>query len=368
MNTPLFLGVEKTIFDLRTLYGTYGYVPYKMNKFEEYDLYVRNKDFLISDSVITFTDTNGRLLALKPDVTLSIVKNLRDAVDGVQKVYYNENVYRVSEGTHAFREIMQTGIECIGKVDEYCLYEVLFLAAKSLAAVSNDWVLDISHLGIVSALLDGLELPETAKRTVIRCIGEKNAHELQTVCAENGVSAAGAEQLSRLITVYGSPETVLPQLETLLPDNASVCQLKRVLSAFTPELSAHLRVDFSVVGNTKYYNGLEFKGFVNGIPDSVLSGGQYDNLMQKLGRNDGAVGFAVYLDRLERLTEPAEPYDIDDVLLYDTDDVVAVRDAVAELAKDGNRVTALRSVSEKLRYRRLWKWENGEVKRLETNA
>ena len=66
---------ERAILKLRSLYKKYGYMPFKMSKFEEYDLYVRNKDFLISDRVITFNDTNGKLLALKPDVTLSIIKN-----------------------------------------------------------------------------------------------------------------------------------------------------------------------------------------------------------------------------------------------------------------------------------------------------
>ena len=84
---------EKIVYSLRSLYGKYGYAQYKMNKFEEYDLYVKNKDFLISDSVITFTDTNGRLMALKPDVTLSIIKNSKDIAGMVQKFYYNENKY-----------------------------------------------------------------------------------------------------------------------------------------------------------------------------------------------------------------------------------------------------------------------------------
>ena len=66
---------EKVIYSLRSLYGKYGYIPFNMSKFEEYELYVKNKDFLVSDSVITFNDTNGKLLALKPDVTLSIIKN-----------------------------------------------------------------------------------------------------------------------------------------------------------------------------------------------------------------------------------------------------------------------------------------------------
>ena len=66
---------ERAMYNLRNLYESYGYSQYKMSKFEEYDLYVRNKSFLVSDHIITFTDTDGKLMALKPDVTLSIIKN-----------------------------------------------------------------------------------------------------------------------------------------------------------------------------------------------------------------------------------------------------------------------------------------------------
>ena len=114
MNDTLLKYEEKLNMSLRELYGAYGYLPFRMSRFEEYDLYVSNKSFLVSDSVITFTDTDGKLLALKPDVTLSIVKNCRPAEGTVEKLYYNENVFRVSRGTRDFREIMQTGLERIG--------------------------------------------------------------------------------------------------------------------------------------------------------------------------------------------------------------------------------------------------------------
>ena len=60
---------ECAAYDLRSLYRRFGYSRYKMSKFEEYALYIRNKDFLVSDGIISFTDTNGRLLALKPYFT-----------------------------------------------------------------------------------------------------------------------------------------------------------------------------------------------------------------------------------------------------------------------------------------------------------
>ena len=127
----LFSFQEKVIFGLRSLYRGYGYNQYKMSKFEEYDLYAKNKDFLISDSVITFTDTNGKLMALKPDVTLSIIKNMKEPGTGVQKLFYNENVYRVSKGNQSYKEIMQVGLECIGDIGEADILQVLTLAVKS---------------------------------------------------------------------------------------------------------------------------------------------------------------------------------------------------------------------------------------------
>ena len=80
---------------LNQLYEEYGYRKFRMSKFEDYDLYAQNKDFLKKGHIITFTDGDGSLKALKPDITLSIMKN--NSGDS-EKVYYNENVYRETGG------------------------------------------------------------------------------------------------------------------------------------------------------------------------------------------------------------------------------------------------------------------------------
>ena len=145
---------EETVSRLSALYESYGYMRFKMSKFEEYDTYVRNKSFLTSDNVITFTDTNGKLMAMKPDVTLSIVKSSKDEAGVTKKVYYNENVYRVSGDSHAFKEIMQSGLECIGDVGLYEISEVISIALESLKKIASAYVLDLSHLGIIAAAVD----------------------------------------------------------------------------------------------------------------------------------------------------------------------------------------------------------------------
>jgi len=138
---------------------------------------------------------------------------------------------------------------------------------------------------------------------------------------------------------------------------------KRLTQAFegTP-YAGMLRIDFSVVNDINYYNGVLLKGFVEGVPQDVLSGGQYDQLMHKMGRKSGAIGFAVYTDLLEQRVQPDEGYDVDTVLLYDADaDIQAVNRAVEALKSGEKRVVAQRSVPDKLRYRQLARYVNGEV-------
>ena len=293
---------EKAIFTLRSLYRSRGYSQFKMRKFEEYDLYVKNKDFLISDSVITFTDTNGKLMALKPDVTLSIIKNTKDA-PGVQKLYYNENVYRVSNRTHAYNEIMQVGLECIGDVDAACVAEVLALAAESLKSISESYVLDVSHMGIVSEILESCNASFECRKNVLQCFGEKNAHGLMEVCAAGGISAETAEILEKLLLIRGRPAEVMPGIKELLSGVVSTQTIKELEDVAAALDGESVSIDFSVVNDMNYYNGIVFKGFISGIPAGVLSGGQYDNLMKKMGRSSSAIGFAVYLDMLDRFEE-----------------------------------------------------------------
>ena len=300
---------ERIGFRLRALYSSCGYNRYRMSKFEEYDLYSRNKDFLFSEGVITFTDTNGRLMALKPDVTLSIVKNGRDTPGQVRKVYYHENVYRVSSAEDGFREQTQVGVECMGSVEGACVAEVLKLAAESLKLCAEDFVLEVSHLDILSALVDRIAPDDRVRAQILECAGEKNTHGIRQICRENGLAEGAEEPLIELLSLYGAPKAVLPKIRALAEENGvadAATDLSRALAGFTgTDMENRIQIDFSATSDMKYYNGIAFKGFISGIPGSVLSGGQYDHLMRRMGRRDRAIGFAVFLNMMERLTEEA---------------------------------------------------------------
>ncbi len=301
---------ESAVFKLRALYNSFGYSQYKMSKFEEYDLYAKNKDFLVSESVITFTDTDGKLLALKPDVTLSIIKNNKDLAGGIKKVYYDEHVYRVSKGTKSYKEIMQAGLECLGNVDENSIFEVVLLAVKSIEQISSESVLDISHLGIVDGVLTALGVSQKGKVKIFAYLTDKNLQGVKATLADEQIVGKNSEIIEKLVTLYGAVDKVMPELDGFCLNSelsSAVNSFKKIINNLVEYgVKDKIRIDFSVGGDLNYYNGLTFKGFVSGIPTSILSGGQYDALMQKMGRRDKAIGFAVYLDELEKLNSNTE--------------------------------------------------------------
>ena len=274
---------EQASFALRALYEAAGCRKYHMGRFEEYGLYQENRSFLSSEQVIIFTDLDGRLLALKPDVTLSIAKTAQPAPGETLRYYYHENVYRPSAESHTFKEIGQMGLEMLGDVGEVQVRQAVSLAAQSLEQLGQPWVLEVSHMGYLFGLLDALDVPEASRAALLAKLKAKNLHELKAAASAAGLDEAGADALAGLMSLCGSCEDVLPRVEAACRNErmeAAAAELK----AITEELAGaggSIRLDMTLAGEM-----------------------EYDLLMQKFTPGAGAIGFAVYLDELDRLSAP----------------------------------------------------------------
>ena len=306
-NPESALGAEERLSArLRALYESWGYLPWKASRFEEYELYMRNKRFLADERILTFTDTDGKLMALRPDVTLSVVKNAREE-DMPLRICYAESVFRAPKDGDGFREITQTGIESVGFSGGWPCCEALLLAAKSLALIRADgWQLDVSDMGIIADILEGEAPGAEERRGILAAIRAKNLHGLAEVCEAGGVSEKTAGLLAALVEITGRLPEAIPLLEALpLPDASreKVGALRDIGEAAEALELSRVCLDFSVVNDMSYYNGLIFSGFVRGVPVPVLSGGRYDPLLSRMGKRGRAVGFAVYLDQAVRAAE-----------------------------------------------------------------
>lgn len=300
---------ERASFALRALYEAAGCRKYHMGRFEEYSLYQANRSFLSSEQVITFTDLDGRLLALKPDVTLSIAKTAQPAPGETLRYYYHENVYRPSAESHTFKEIGQMGLEFLGGVGEAEVQQAVCLAAQSLGQLGTDWVLEVSHMGYLFGLFDALQVPDAARAELLRKLGQKNAHELRAAALAAGLDKDAADTLCRVLTLCGGYADTLPRAEALCRNDAMRAAVAELQGLAGPleQAGGAIRLDLTLAGEMEYYNGLVFQGYLKALPRPLLKGGRYDLLMQQFTPGAGAIGFAVYLDELDRLSAPLPP-------------------------------------------------------------
>ena len=357
---------DSLTYELSSLYKKWGYKEYRMAKFEEYSFYSDNRDFLSSSSILAFNNSDGRLMALKPDITLSIVKNAKLS-DALTKLFYNESVFRMTESSNDFKEIKQTGVEVLGKVDNYLVAEVLSLAAKSLRAIDENFILSVSHMAFIPSLLAEMKIGENAKKEIITCIKGKNSHDLKTLCERCGADEAKTELLIKLAKINGKLMQTLPELCALASNETmkKACnELEFIASALgKSEIADKLFIDLSVLSNTEYYNGIIFQGYVEKAPNAVLSGGRYDNLAAKLRDDTQAIGFAVYLDNLNLYYKKERGYDSDILILFDSSSNSEALLSVAQSFIDkGFSVRVEHTVPEDFKAKTVYNFENGALR------
>ncbi|MBP3816219.1 MAG: ATP phosphoribosyltransferase regulatory subunit, partial [Firmicutes bacterium] len=204
--------VERVDLELRNLYTKYGYSRFKMGKFEEYDLYSGTRDFIPTEDIITVTGQKGKLLALRPDLTLSIVKYFRPEEKSREKLFYSENIYRAKkDGTYS--ELRQTGLELLGDLNEEEVSRVVLLAALSLKTICNDFVLDISHMGLLQEIVSSV--PQEGKEDVLLAISQKNTSAIEKLGQEYSISLEEINTIKAIATLYGNYKDALPRLKKM---------------------------------------------------------------------------------------------------------------------------------------------------------
>ena len=355
---------DRLPLELSKLYEQFGYQKYCMSKFEEYGFYSDNRDFLSTDGIIAFNNSAGKLMALKPDITLSIVKNARTLPFANARYYYNENVYRISEDTHDCKEIKQCGIELLGNVDSHATAEIVLLALKSLDKIDSNFSLIISHIAFVSSALEDAGIIGERRRKILGFIKRKNRHDLVRFCDENKVDKAITERLIKISSISGNLNEVLPTLKELVTSDktaAAYDELSALCDALCQmDLYKNLKFDLSVLNHLDYYNGILLQGYVKNSPSPVLSGGRYDSLAKKIRGDGGAFGFAVYLDGLNLHYPNKSKFDCDAIIIYDQSDAKLLT-AVNDMCKSGQKVRVERKMPDGVKAKKVFKYENGNL-------
>ena len=236
---------------------------------------------------------------------------------------------------------------------------MVLLAAKSLELLGEAYVLDLSHMGLVTAVLESCGLEGELKKLAMECLRRKNLHGLEQLCGDK------AEKIRTLASCHGNGSELLATVRGVLEtEEEHRCwqELKALLEMLDGSgFGNHVRLDFSVGNNMRYYSGVVFRGYLEGIPTSVLSGGQYDKLPRQLGRKAKAIGFAIYVDLLQELQCGDHSFDVDTLILHDGTVDAGTLTAAAEAAAADGTVLVTKQLPQDRSWKKLLRFEKGEA-------
>ena len=291
---------------------------------EFYDVFSSESHGVSQETIYKLIDHKGRLLALKPDLTMPIARlaatRLRDQARPL-RLYYSQNIYTMTPAlTGRSDEVPQIGVEIIGAGGKRTDLEVLVLALEALQSCElDDFRLEIGHIGFFSTLIQKLHLDTEQTEEVRTLIQNKNYPALNDMLdkMEDKKTAAA---LKKLPALFGGEE-VLAELTALIdgPDIREPVEYLRSLLKDLAALGAEdcVSIDLGIVGRNEYYTGIVFQGYTEGVGDTVLTGGRYDTLLSDFGADLPAIGFGLDVDAAARVIRQGMDFDLaPDTLVY----------------------------------------------------
>lgn len=297
---------------LTQLFSERSYAEISTPEIEFYDLFVQSGNPLPQESFLKIIDRSGKIMVMRPDCTAPIARVAATKLKAVplpQRLYYNETVFRSGQAHKGgSSEIAQCGVELIGASGQDSDAEIIALAVEALMAVSpRPFHIELGHVGLFRSLAAEMEMGAAETEQMRLLIEGKHFAALNDLLEPHKEKPAYGV-LSRLSQLFGSTE-VLDEAEQLVGNREEVQYLRTLYEALKSKgCSEYVRFDLGLVHQIDYYTGVVFRGYVEGAGAPVLSGGRYDNLVEKFGRHAPAIGFAVDADAVAAcLSQPQAP-------------------------------------------------------------
>lgn len=292
---------------LRKTYIESGFMELKSPTLEFYDVFNIENTTLPQEKMYKLFDNQGRILVLKPDMTIPIARivatKLKEAPHPL-KLCYTSNIYRVNESLYGKNnEITQSGIEIIGVKSLKADVEAIITGIKSLLNCGlKDFKIELGQAEFFKAVIEETNLEDEKKEKLRKSIESKNFTTLSELLEieRKNIGDKVLNVLREMPGLFGGIE-ILDKAEKLTLGNEraqdALNSIRKVYAVIESiGLSSYLSIDLGMVQDLNYYTGIIFRGYTHGVGGNILTGGRYDNLITQFGDNEPATGFAIDVD------------------------------------------------------------------------
>ena len=286
-----------------------GYRQIMTPTFEYYDLFAGDGVSAGTEDMYKIMDAGGKLMVLRPDATIPIARMVathHKETDGPVKLMYVTNVFRSADfRAGEKREFKQAGIEYFGANSSDADAEVIETAISTLKAAGfNDLKTELGDAGYFDGFMeelskDGRFVSKEAEAEIRELIETKNIPGLRKFADDNYIEGKIRDVMLKLPLLYGDAAEALEEASALALNRTMMTAVENVKNVLAKLSDAScVSVDMGLVNRLDYYSGMIFKVYLKNSGVIVGSGGRYDKLMKKFGKNIPAAGFGLNVDTL----------------------------------------------------------------------
>lgn len=335
---------------IRSLFRSCGYFEIETPTLEFYDTFSADGDMTPQEMMFKFFDQQGRILVLRPEMTIPVARiaatKYRDARYPL-RISYIGNTFRYNEmGGGKQREFTQAGVEILGAANPEADAEVIATAINALKCAGLDsFQIDVGQVEFFKGLMEEIGLSEQDAEQMRALIDSKDYLGVEELVRNRDMPGYLKDLILEFPRLFGSTD-VIDKVEGMTTNKRSLDalgNLRQVLDILEDYgLSKYVSIDLGMVQSLNYYSGIIFRGFTYGVGFPVLSGGRYDSLVGKFGRECPATGFSVGINMVmtavERQKKETGKPAVDSLICYDSDGRKTAFDICCELRKQGMTV------------------------------
>ena len=303
---------EEITYNVQQLFAKSGYTPIETPTLEIMD--VLEAGGHVPASPFKLFDSQGELLAMRPDVTMQVARMCSTRYAGCTaplRFRYTQRVFREADTRlqAVTREMTQIGIECIGQKGAAADAEVIGLMTEALIAAGvPDFKLALATVGVLRALLAASQGTPAWQKSILQAYHASNFVDLDALTESesaqfvaSGARADVARAIRLLARIRGGQDAIAAARLLVEPLKCAdgLDEFEQTYALLCARgLRERIMIDFSVMSSFDYYTGVVFEAYAPQIGTSLGSGGRYDHMLAAYGQDRPAAGFAFYLEQV----------------------------------------------------------------------
>lgn len=331
----------------------YGYENIQTPTFEFFDVFSEEIGTTSSRELYKFFDKDGNTLVLRPDFTPSMArcaaKYFMEQDVPIRFCYAGNTFINNSNLQGKLKELTEMGAELIGDASVYADAEMIMMVIDTLRASGlTKFQVSIGEVEYFKGICRHAGLDNETEMALRDYISEKNFFAAEELMMEKGISERDREAILQVREFY-EVEKTLTKAKELAPNEMSRSAIARLEELYELlkkyGVEDYVSFDLGMLSKFHYYTGVIFKAYTYGVGDAIVTGGRYDTLLGRFGKEAAAIGFMVIVDDLMealfRQGIEVEVVENKQILYYDENDYSEMLSKAIELRKQGVCVSML---------------------------